>query len=73
MTTATRSRRNTVSAPAPRRAITDDDKELLSDFAQRVLHRLEAAPRFQSIGRNKYVYVGDVKQAIDREMYGGAE
>lgn len=39
----------------------------VSDFAQRVLHRLNDAPRYQSIGRKKYVYVEDVAQVIDEE------
>lgn len=44
-------------------------QEAVIDFADRVLHRLEKAPRYQSLGRNKYVYVGDVKQAIDEELH----
>ena len=71
MTTINRSRRS-VSAPAPQRVSNDQVREALSDFANRVTKRLESAPRFQSVGRNKYVYVGDVAQALDEELYGEA-
>lgn len=43
-------------------------QEAVSNFAQRVLHGLNAAPRFQSIGRKKYVYVEDVAQIMDQEL-----
>lgn len=74
MTTATR-RRNSVSAPAPQRITNDDIRDAQRDLAQRVLARLEKAPRFQSIGRNKYVFLGDVEQVMQEELYrdGGEE
>jgi len=43
------------------------------DFRDRVLHRLEGKPRYQSIGREKYVYVGDVAQIMDEELNKGGE
>ena len=69
LTTATRAKRTT--APAPQRVSNDAIREALEDYRNRVLHRLSAAPRFQSIGRQKYVFVGDVDQALDVELYGG--
>ena len=48
----------------------DLSQEAVRSFANRVLARLSGAPRYQSIGRNKYVFVGDVQQAMDEEMYG---
>lgn len=47
--------------------------EAVRDFADRVLHRLNGKPRYQSIGREKYVYLGDVAQIMDEELgKGGA-
>ena len=71
MTTTTRAKRT--SSPAPQRVSNNAIREALEDYKNRVLHRLSAAPRFQSIGRQKYVYVGDIDQALDVELNGGAE
>lgn len=53
----------------------DLSQEAVGAFAQRVLHRLNDKPRFQSIGRKKYVYVEDVAQAMEQELHseGGDE
>lgn len=37
-------------------------------YGKRVLRRLESATRFQSIGRRQYVYVGDIAEALEREL-----
>lgn len=65
----TTSRRNT--APTTTRVVNQDITDALADFAQRVTARLNDVARFQSIGRKKYVYVEDVAQALDIELYGG--
>lgn len=49
-------------------------QDALADYANRVAKRLLDAPRYTSIGREKYVYVGDVQQVLDEELHsGGAE
>lgn len=65
-----------VYRPADAKAQKDIDKaarelsqEAVSDFATRLLNRLRGAPRFQSIGRQKCVYVEDVAAAVERELY----
>lgn len=68
--TATKTRR--AAQVAPQRASADDIRLALSDFANRVLKRMEHAPRFQSLGRRQYIYVGDVAQVLDEELGGGA-
>lgn len=72
MTTATRPRRSNATTSAPR-VSSDAIREALEDYKNRVINRLAGAPRFQSLGREKYVYVGDVDQALDLELYGGKD
>lgn len=44
--------------------VTSDREE----YGRRVLRRLEGKPRYQSIGRLKYVYVGDIEEALAKEL-----
>ena len=72
MTTATRTYRpENVKAKRELEAQARElSEEAVRNFADRVLHRLEGKPRYQSIGRNKYVYVGDVRQVMEEELNG---
>lgn len=70
MTTATRTYRpdNAKSRREIEAAARELSGDAVRDFANRVLHRLQAAPRYQSIGRARYVYVEDVRQILDEEL-----
>jgi bacterioferritin (cytochrome b1) len=76
--TATKTRRP--KTDAEQRSVNREASNMVIEdrrqYADRVLHRLEGAPRFQSVGRKKYVYVEDITEALERELMtdtGGAE